>query len=210
MPIFLGTCASSLFTWCLVCTAVSVGIQAASWNFDYENDEEYYEKYYFGIAMYYVFISVWFVSFTYIACMMFRKHFRSIASFQERLLRFQLAEGECYCRSAGHVDTGDLCDREVIARCIRAWFGSVAAVTKDGNPKQVLTQNVTKLACSFLGGWHCCSLEQRFFLKWKEYEERGTGKRARKRNNWKFSWLRKRRKHFRVSVDDKSLRKQLA
>ena len=52
--------------------------------------------------------------------------------------------------------------------------------------------------------------EQRFFLKWKEYEERGTGKRARKRNNWKFSWLRKRRKHFRVSVDDKSLRKQLA
>ena len=152
MPIFLGTCASSLFTWCLVCTAVSVGIQAASWNFDYENDEEYYEKYYFGIAMYYVFISVWFVSFTYIACMMFRKHFRSIASFQERLLRFQLAEAECYCCSAGHVDTGDLCDREVIARCIRAWFGSVAAVTKDGNPKRVLTQNVTKLACSFLGG----------------------------------------------------------
>eukprot|EP00434_Breviolum_minutum_P005088 symbB.v1.2.004487.t1/scaffold254.1/size251309/10 len=124
MPIFLGTCAFSLFTWCLVCTAVSVGIQAASWNFDYENDEEYYEKYYFGIAMYYVFISVWFVSFTYIACMMFRKHFRSIASFQERLLRFQLAEAECYCCSAGHVDTGDLCDREVIARCIRAWFGS--------------------------------------------------------------------------------------
>ena len=54
------------------------------------------------------------------------------------------------------------------------------------------------------------SIEQRFFLRWKEYEERGTGKRARKRNNWKFSWLRKRRKHFRVSVDDKSLRKQLA
>ena len=31
-----------------------------------------------------------------------------------------------------------------------------------------------------------------------------------KRNTWKFSWLHKRRKHFRVSVDDKSLRKQLA
>ena len=53
-------------------------------------------------------------------------------------------------------------------------------------------------------------IEQRFFLKWKEYEERETGKRARKRNTWKFSWLRKPRKHFRVSVDDISLRKQLA
>lgn len=83
---------------------------------------------------------------------MFRKHFRSIASFQERLLRFQLAEAECYCCSAGHVDTGDLCDREVIARCIRAWFGSVAAVTKDGSPKQVLTQNVTAGMQFFLEG----------------------------------------------------------
>ena len=36
----------------------------------------------------------------------------------------------------------------------------------------------------------------RFFWKWKGYEEKGTGKRPRKRNTWKLSWSRKRRKHF--------------
>ncbi len=49
-----------------------------------------------------------------------------------------------------------------------------------------------KFQCDFFLGTY----EQRFFLKWKGYEEKGTIKRAHKRNTWKFSWLRKRRKHF--------------
>ena len=117
-PIFLGTCAFSLFTWCLLGTAISLGIQAASWNLEnYWNEESYYS----GILAYYAFISVFFVSFTYVGCMMFRKYFHSIASFQERLLGFQLAETECYCCSNGHAGetNGELC-----VRCSRAWFGS--------------------------------------------------------------------------------------
>ena len=49
-----------------------------------------------------------------------------------------------------------------------------------------------------------------FFLKWKGYEEKGTGKRARKLNTWKLSWLRKRRKHLSLSASLRKLRVGLA
>lgn len=59
-----------------------------------------------------------------LAVLSFRRHFRAVDALLTQLSSFELAETHCHCCDVQHLDGALVCDREVIYRCIGAWFGS--------------------------------------------------------------------------------------
>ena len=57
-----------------------------------------------------------------------RAYFRSVQLLQSELASFSVKDSSCWCCTANHKDSSGeslLCDREIICRCIVAWFGTV-------------------------------------------------------------------------------------
>ncbi|CAK9056117.1 unnamed protein product [Durusdinium trenchii] len=67
---------------------------------------------------------------TYIFLKLTRHHFDSWDSADRRLRAFELKGAKCWCCSVKHVDPDgkpvEICDREVVVKCVISWFGSVA------------------------------------------------------------------------------------
>ncbi|CAE6973405.1 unnamed protein product [Symbiodinium sp. CCMP2592] len=61
----------------------------------------------------------------YINAAGFRIYFRSVNDSMDRLACWRLADVSCFCCSDGHNQSRGLCDREIVLKCIRTWFGSV-------------------------------------------------------------------------------------
>ncbi|CAE7767984.1 unnamed protein product [Symbiodinium sp. CCMP2592] len=58
----------------------------------------------------------------------FRNYLASVQNLQEKLSRFAFADTRCHCCSVNHLrrdGTKMLCDREILQKCIRSWFGSI-------------------------------------------------------------------------------------
>ncbi|CAE7246770.1 unnamed protein product [Symbiodinium sp. CCMP2456] len=66
----------------------------------------------------------------YINTATFRIYFRSVNDSMDRLARWSLADVNCFCCSDGHNQSRGLCDREIVLKCIRTWFGSVEEFEK--------------------------------------------------------------------------------
>ena len=89
-------------------------------------------------------------------CVVVLEHCRSIDRIQKQVCNFTVADAVCGCCAAGHVHetTGEpiLCDREIILRCIIAWFGSLSTFedTVQGEVRAVL---VNQLAHNVFSYW---------------------------------------------------------
>lgn len=60
----------------------------------------------------------------YPAAVTFRDYFWSMDTLAEQLRNFCISNSKCHCCSTGHPDRSVPCDREIVLRCIRRWFGS--------------------------------------------------------------------------------------
>ena len=106
-PIFLGPCTLAVFFWCFFFTTLSVALQLSQYGSRME---------YLGLSV------IFFTGLLYPAASVIRRHCHAMACFQERLHSFQLASTKSSCCST--LPAGHFCDREVLRRCIRSWFGS--------------------------------------------------------------------------------------
>eukprot|EP00439_Symbiodinium_sp_Y106_P048098 s4224_g6.t1 len=65
----------------------------------------------------------------------FRAYFQSVETLSEQLKEFRVNNTKCHCCSVNHVDKSGnaipFCDREVVLRCIRNWFGSEEAFEEE-------------------------------------------------------------------------------
>ena len=82
-------------------------------------------------------------------------HSRSIDRIQQQVSNFKVADAVCGCCAAGHVHqkTGEpiLCDREIILRCIVAWFGSLSSFedTVRGEVRAILVHQLAHTVFSY-------------------------------------------------------------
>ncbi|CAE7439836.1 unnamed protein product, partial [Symbiodinium pilosum] len=87
-------------------------------------------------------------------------HCRSIDEIHQQVRNFKIEGSLCGCCEINHVSrTGEqiACDREVICRCIVAWFGSLERFEDHvrGKVRAILVQQLTRDAFSY---WHLAQM----------------------------------------------------
>ena len=84
------------------------------------------------------------------------EHGREVERIQQEVFNFTIENSVSGCCAAGHVDatTGQqvFCDREIILRCVKAWFGSLQSFEDHvrGEVRAVLVHQLTNGAFSYL------------------------------------------------------------
>mmetsp|Transcript_72103 Transcript_72103/g.168942 ORF Transcript_72103/g.168942 Transcript_72103/m.168942 type:complete len:530 (+) Transcript_72103:51-1640(+) len=118
-PTLLGTCALSIF--CAV--LIMVMILAVMISHNREGPE------------YLAVIGPLLLLILFPAAATFRAYFQSVETLSEQLKEFRVNNTKCHCCSVNHVDKSGnaipFCDREVVLRCIRNWFGSEEAFEEE-------------------------------------------------------------------------------
>lgn len=72
-----------------------------------------------------VFLTRWF--FFYIAASYLREHYRNTESMLKELSDFTVRGAKCHCCNDGEACNSNVCDRAIMSRCLRMWYGSVDA-----------------------------------------------------------------------------------
>ncbi|CAK9076393.1 CCHC-type domain-containing protein [Durusdinium trenchii] len=113
-PTLLGTCALAVIfgvTSIVVCLATLISHQQQA-------------------LSYLIVISVLLLLILYPAAATFRGYFHSVDTLCDQMSKFHLQETKCACCVQGHDESTPVCDRDIVTRCIRAWFGDEASFEK--------------------------------------------------------------------------------
>jgi len=72
-----------------------------------------------------LFVTRWF--FFYLAASYLREHYRDTESMLKQLSDFTVHGARCHCCNDGEACNASVCDRAIMSRCLRSWYGSVDA-----------------------------------------------------------------------------------
>ena len=72
-----------------------------------------------------LFVTRWF--FFYLAASYLREHYRDTESMLKQLSDFTVQGARCHCCNDGEACNASVCDRAIMSRCLRSWYGSVDA-----------------------------------------------------------------------------------
>ncbi|CAE7546258.1 unnamed protein product, partial [Symbiodinium sp. CCMP2456] len=91
-----------------------------------------------------LFLTRWF--FFYIAAFYLCEHYRNTESMLKELSDFTVQGARCHCCNDGEPCNANVCDRAIMSRCLRMWYGSVDAF------EATVRTRVRTMLCRQLGG----------------------------------------------------------